>query len=77
MIKRSVKLYKHSTSVTLEHEFWNILHKIKEKEGVPLSQLIEKIDKWRMEKEPVPNLSSGIRLYILSTLLPDINDFSS
>jgi predicted DNA-binding ribbon-helix-helix protein len=61
MIKKSVVIYKHKTSVALEYEFWEALKKISIKDEISLSQLIEKVDKLRTTK----NLSSALRSYIL------------
>ena len=58
--KHSVKVFGHSTSVTLEHIFWRYLKKIARRKGTSLQQLIESVDEGRSG-----NLSSTLRVFIL------------
>lgn len=62
MKKRSVSIYSHRTSISLEEPFWVELRLICEQENISLQKLIERIDETRTEY----NLSSTIRLYILN-----------
>jgi predicted DNA-binding ribbon-helix-helix protein len=62
--KRSIRLYGHKTSVTLEDAFWDELKRIADAQGVPVGQLIAAIDSER-RKAHHPNLSSAIRLFVL------------
>lgn len=62
VIKRSVNLVGHKTSVSLESGFWESLKEIAAARGQTLSDLIAEIDKGRNHN----NLSSGIRLFILA-----------
>lgn len=64
MKKRSVKIAGHSTSVSLEEEFWQELKKIAVARGQSLNDLITVID---AEKSSA-NLSSALRLHVLKTL---------
>jgi predicted DNA-binding ribbon-helix-helix protein len=60
--KRSIFVSGHTTSVTLEDEFWNSLREIAEERGEKfVSRLISDIN---AERE-FGNLSSAIRLYVL------------
>jgi predicted DNA-binding ribbon-helix-helix protein len=61
VLKRSITLVGHKTSVSLEDQFWDGLHEIAASEGVTTSALIERIDTMRT----VHNLSSAIRLFVL------------
>jgi predicted DNA-binding ribbon-helix-helix protein len=61
--KRSVTIAGHSTSITLEDEFWVELNKISVARGISLASLIHEIDKTRRG-----NLSSTLRVYILNHL---------
>lgn len=63
MKKHSVIISGHQTSLSLEPEFWNELKEIAEKRKISLSHLIEQVDNKRRT-----NLSSAIRVYVLSTL---------
>lgn len=55
---------RHSTSISLEEEFWIELQNISKERCLSINQLVTEIDSLR-EKE---NLSSAIRIYILRHL---------
>jgi predicted DNA-binding ribbon-helix-helix protein len=61
IIKRSVSLDRHKTSVSLEDEFWEALKEIAPVRGMPLRGLIVSIDRTRNHD----NLSSALRLFVL------------
>jgi predicted DNA-binding ribbon-helix-helix protein len=61
VVKRSVTISGHKTSVTLEDVFWEGLHEIAEDRRVPVKSLLGEIDLNR----PAANLSSHIRLFVL------------
>lgn len=63
VVKRSVTIAGHATSVSLEQPFWDALQTIAKKQGVSLNALITRIDEQRST-----NLSSAIRLYVLHAL---------
>lgn len=63
VIKRSVSLAGHMTSVSLEEPFWEHLNRIASEEKIPLSKLILHIDEKRQT-----NLSSALRLFVLYKL---------
>lgn len=63
VIKRTVNIAGHSTSVSLEQPFWDELVRIASSNGQSLSSLIEDIDTARQT-----NLSSALRLYVLYSL---------
>jgi predicted DNA-binding ribbon-helix-helix protein len=65
MIKRSVKISGHNTSVSLEDEFWVALKEISDIRSLSINKLIEEIERSR---PPHYNLSSAIRVYILNQL---------
>ena len=62
MVKRSVTIAGHWTSVTLENDFWKVLEEIATKRDLRPAQLIATIDKRREHQ----NLSAAIRLYVLN-----------
>lgn len=64
LIKRSVNISGHATSITLEPEFLTALLKIAETKTVSLDQLVTEIDDARGDY----NLSSAIRVYILNEI---------
>jgi predicted DNA-binding ribbon-helix-helix protein len=61
VIKRSVSIAGHNTSISLEDESWNSLQEIAESRGKPASHLIASIDAERKST----NLSSAVRLFVL------------
>jgi predicted DNA-binding ribbon-helix-helix protein len=61
VIKRSIVVDGHKTSVCLEDAFWNGLKEIAKWRDETLSNLIASINANRQH----PNLSSAIRLYVL------------
>lgn len=62
VVKRSVSLGGHKTSISLEEVFWDALKIIAIRRGLRLSQLADEIDKHRENT----NLSSAIRVYVLN-----------
>jgi predicted DNA-binding ribbon-helix-helix protein len=62
IIKRSVKIAGHSTSVSLEEEFWAALREIARQRGQPLAGVIASVDARR-----AGNLSSALRLLVLDS----------
>ena len=61
MLKRSLTIAGHRTSIALEPEFWEGLELLAARRGVRLSALIEEIDAERQ----TPNLSSALRVAVL------------
>jgi predicted DNA-binding ribbon-helix-helix protein len=61
IIKRSVKIAGHDSSVSLEDAFWGALREIATAQNIGLSELVSRIDKDRQNK----NLSSAIRVFVL------------
>ena len=61
IVKRSIVVNGHKTSVSLEDEFWNSLKVIAGKRLMNLSDLVTAIDGLRQHG----NLSSAIRLFVL------------
>ena len=62
--KRSVNVAGHSTSVSLEDEFWVEIKALAEDRGISVAALIAEIDQTRTSA----NLSSALRLAVLSAM---------
>ena len=62
VVKHSIQLQRHKTSVSLEDPFWNDLKKIAIDQRVTLPELVTTIDESRGQG----NLSSAIRLFVLN-----------
>ena len=61
VVKRSIVIAGHKTSVSLEDAFWKGLKEIAGMRNIPLSDLVSTIDNERQHG----NLSSAIRLFVL------------
>jgi predicted DNA-binding ribbon-helix-helix protein len=61
VVKRSVVLAGHKTSVSLEDAFWRALKEIASSRDLTVSEMVASIDLARAEG----NLSSAIRLFVL------------
>jgi predicted DNA-binding ribbon-helix-helix protein len=61
VVKRSIVVEGHKTSVSLEDEFWNALKEIASERRETLSEVVGHIDGDRDHG----NLSSSIRLFVL------------
>ena len=61
IVKRSIVIGGHKTSVSLEDAFWSDLKNIAQTKQETLARLVERIDETRDQG----NLSSAIRLYVL------------
>jgi predicted DNA-binding ribbon-helix-helix protein len=61
VVKRSIVIAGHKTSVSLEDAFWEALKEIAAERQATLSELVAKIDSARNQG----NLSSAIRLFVL------------
>lgn len=64
IVKRSVSIAGHRTSISLEEPFWEALREIAERERLSVQALIGRIDAERGEQ----NLSSAIRVFVLNDL---------
>jgi predicted DNA-binding ribbon-helix-helix protein len=61
IVKRSVSLSGHKTSISLEDAFWNYLREIADSRGISVSVLVAEIQ----QQDRQTNLSSAIRLFVL------------
>jgi predicted DNA-binding ribbon-helix-helix protein len=61
VVKRSIVVGHHKTSVSLEDAFWGELRKIAFEQDIPVSHLVSRIDAERKHG----NLSSALRVFVL------------
>jgi len=61
VVKRSIVVGGHKTSVSIEEAFWNGMKEISGQRSMTLSELVREIDTNRHQG----NLSSAIRLFVL------------
>ena len=65
VIKRSVVIDGHKTSISLEDAFWSSLKAIAQAQGATVAQTVATIDETRKHG----NLSSAVRLFVLDCAL--------
>ena len=70
VVKRSIVIAGHKTSVSLEDEFWKGLKEIASGRDLTLSDMVASIDTDRRHG----NLSSAIRLFVLDHYRAQIGD---
>ena len=73
VVKRSIVVSGHKTSVSLEDAFWSGIKEIASGRNITLSDLVTTVDSDRQEG----NLSSAIRLFVLDfyrNQLADVKD---
>ncbi len=70
VVKRSIVIAGHKTSVSLEDEFWKCLKEIAAGRDMTLSDLVATIDTDRQHG----NLSSAIRLFVLDHYRTQLNN---
>ena len=62
VVKRTLSIAGHRTSVSLEDAFWRRLRRIATERGISVNALATRID---AERGEAINLSSAIRVYVL------------
>lgn len=63
IIKRSVRIAQHNTSISLEEAFWRELKRIAVAKKCSLNQLVAMVDAQRQG-----NLSSALRVFVLQEM---------
>jgi len=64
IIKRSVVVRGHKTSISLEEPFWIEFHNIAHERNVTLTRLLSEVE----ETRSAGNLSSAIRMFVLANV---------
>jgi predicted DNA-binding ribbon-helix-helix protein len=72
IVKRSIIIDGHKTSVSLEDAFWIELKKIAHARSVTVSNLIGSVDATREQN----NLSSAVRIFVLEQLQKKTNELA-
>jgi predicted DNA-binding ribbon-helix-helix protein len=73
VVKRSIVVAGHKTSVSLEDAFWNGMKEIASGRNITLSDLITAVDSERQQG----NLSSAIRLFVLDFYRNQVADIKN
>lgn len=66
LIKRSLAIAGHKTSLALETEFWSALETEADGEGVSVARLVAEIDAGRVRLTPRRSLASAVRVWLLN-----------
>ena len=66
LIKKSITIKKHRTSLSLEKEFWDALKIVAKEQKCSIETLVAKIDSNRKT-----SLASSIRVYLLKFYIKD------
>lgn len=66
IVKRSVTIAGHQTSIGLEPIFWEALEAEAAARALPLNALVAAIDHARIGPDDPPNLASAIRIWLMS-----------
>lgn len=64
-VKRSIMIAGHSTSISLEPLFWDLLRAAARSDDLPINALVAQIDLERMAADNPPGLASAIRLWLV------------
>lgn len=65
LIKRSLAIAGHKTSLALENEFWRALEHEAMRQGLSLARLVAEIDSGRVRLTPKRSLASAVRVWLL------------
>lgn len=68
LVKRSLSLSGHRTSIALEQDFWDELDRIAEQRALSRAALITQVDATR---PPGSNLASALRILVLEDVKAD------
>lgn len=65
LVKHSMRINGHRTSIALEQEFWDAVSAIAKTRGLTRPKLIDEIDLAREQNPLDPSLASAIRVFVL------------
>ena len=65
LLKRSLTIKGHRTSIALEQQFWDELERLAKLRGRSLPMLIAEIDQRRAAESPDASLASSLRVFAL------------
>jgi len=66
MIKRSLSIHGHRTSLALEADFWNVIDEAVKESGKSFAGFIRDLDDIRTENRTEQNLASYLRVWVLN-----------
>lgn len=71
MIKRSLSIHGHRTSLALEAEFWTIIDAAVKESGKSFARFIRDLDDIRTASGTEQNLASYLRVWVLNKVQRD------
>jgi len=71
MIKRSLSIHGHRTSLALEAEFWAVIDEAVKRSGKSFARFIRDLDDVRTETGTTQNLASYLRVWVLMRVQSD------
>jgi predicted DNA-binding ribbon-helix-helix protein len=69
LIKRSMRVNGHRTSIALEQEFWDELERIAKDRRLSMPRMIAHVDDARAKTPDGPSLASAVRVFVLHNRL--------
>lgn len=66
LVKRSLAIAGHKTSLALEPEFWSALDEEARRHDTPVARLVAQIDSGREGQAPGRSLASAVRVWLLA-----------
>jgi predicted DNA-binding ribbon-helix-helix protein len=64
LVKKSLSISGHRTSLALEEEFWEALVQMAGKTGKPMARLVAEIDEMRESTAKKSGLASAVRVWL-------------
>ena len=72
LVKRSLAIAGHRTSLALEPEFWAALEHAAAQSAKPLARLVAEIDKSRANRPQKSGLASAVRVWLFNRYAKEI-----
>ncbi len=71
LIKRSLSLYGHSTSLAMEVEYWRVIDFTAQRGGLSVAALIKRLDDDRIDQRYGRGLAAFIRVWAVNQIIYD------
>ena len=71
LIKRSLSIYGHATSLALEADYWAVIDYVSSREKLALAALIKQLDDNRVSKKYPRGLAAYVRVWAVDLILKD------
>jgi len=71
LIKRSLSIYGHATSLAMEAEYWSVVDYIAARDALSLANLIKQLDDQRIVQKFSRGLAAYIRIWAVDLMIHD------